>query len=54
MHNNGLPGEGEIQSFSLDVGRIIGNFHFYIALVGTLGLICPVLEGANFFVFSGG
>jgi len=36
MHNNGLPGKGEIESFSLDVSRIIGNCNFYIALMGTL------------------
>ena len=37
IHNNGLPGEGEILTFSLDIGRIIGNCHFYIVLMGTLG-----------------
>jgi len=44
IHNNDLPGEGEI--FCLDVGRIIGNCHFSIALMGTLGLISPVRAGA--------
>ena len=34
IHNNGLPGEGEILSFSLDVSRIIGNCPFYIVLMG--------------------
>jgi len=28
IHNYGLPGKGEIDSFYLDVDRIIGNFHF--------------------------
>jgi len=36
IHNNDLPGEGEI--FLLGVGRIIGNCHFYIVLMGTLGV----------------
>jgi len=36
IHNNGLPGEGEILSFSLDVSRIIRNCPFYIVLMGTL------------------
>jgi len=33
-----LQCDGEIYSFYLDVGRIIGNFHFSIVLVGTLGV----------------
>jgi len=43
-HNNGLPGAGEIKvSFSLDVGRTIGNCHWrYVALVVVLW--CPVLS----------
>jgi len=36
MHKNGLSGKGEIQSFSLDVGKIIRNFAIYIVLMGTL------------------
>ena len=45
INNNGLLSEGEIQSSCLDVGRIIGNFHFSIVPMGTLGLISPVREG---------
>ena len=33
---------------TLDVGRIIGNFHFFIVPLGTLGLISSVRAGANF------
>jgi len=50
---NGLPGEGEISSFSLDIGRIMGNFPFFIVPVGTLGVYIPsVREGSNFFYFG--
>jgi len=52
--NNGLLGKGVIQSFSLDVRRIIGSCHFYIALMVTMGLIFLVREVANFFCFFGG
>ena len=38
IHNNGLPGKGEIQSFCLDLGRITGNLHFSIVSTGTLGV----------------
>jgi len=54
IHSNGLPGEGEVLSFCLVVGRITGDCHFYIALMGTLGLISPVTEGANLLFFWGG
>jgi len=37
IHNNGLPGEGEIYSFGLDVGRITDNFEW-----GLKELISPV------------
>jgi len=37
IHNNSMPGEGEISSFCLDIGRII-DCHFYIVLMGTLGV----------------
>ena len=40
-------------SFSLDVGRIIGNCNFSIVLMETSGIISPVKEGANFFWFFG-
>jgi len=49
INNNGLLGEGKIERFYLYVGRIVGNFQFSIVPLGTLGLICPVREGANFF-----
>jgi len=48
IHNNGLPGECIMYSFYLDIGRIIGNFHFSFVPVGTLGLISPVREVAHF------
>jgi len=34
----------------VDVGRIIGSFHFSTVPVKTLGLISPVSEEANFFL----
>jgi len=37
IHNSSLQSEGKIESFYLDVGRIIGNFHFSIVPVETLG-----------------
>jgi len=38
VHDNGLLGKGKMYSFYLDVGRIIGNFHFSVVPVGTLGV----------------
>jgi len=38
IHNNGLLGEGKIKRFYLDVGRIIGDFHFSIVPMGTSGV----------------
>jgi len=38
MHNNGLLGDGEIESFCLDVGSIAGNVHFSIFSMRTLGV----------------
>jgi len=38
IRNNGLLGEGKIERFYLDVGRIIGNFHFSIVPLGTLSV----------------
>jgi len=38
IHNNSLRGEGKIESFCLDIGRIMGVFHFSIVLIGTLGV----------------
>jgi len=35
IQNRSLPGEGETYRFCLDIGRIIGNFHFSIVLMGT-------------------
>ena len=37
IHNNGLLGESKIERFYLNVGRIIGNFHFSIVAMKTLG-----------------
>jgi len=45
IHNNGLLGEGKIKRFYLDVGRIIGNFHFSIVPWEFWELISPVKEG---------
>ena len=36
IHNNGLWGEGKVERFYLDVGRIIDNFNFSIVPMGTL------------------
>jgi len=52
LHNNGLLSKGIIDSFCLDVGRIICNFYFSIVPVCVWGLISTVREGANFFFFS--
>jgi len=35
IYNNGLLGEGKIETFCLDIGRIIGNFYFSLVLMGT-------------------
>jgi len=35
IHNNGLLGEGKIEHFYLEVGGIIGNFHFSIVPLGS-------------------
>ena len=51
IHNNSLLGEGKIESFCLDLGRIIGNFHFYIVPVGTSGVNIEL--GAGMFLFWG-
>jgi len=34
IHNNGLLGEAKIESFYLDVGRIIVSFHFSMGTFG--------------------
>jgi len=36
--HNGLLGESKLERFYLDVGRIIGNFHFSNVAIGTLGV----------------
>ena len=54
IHNNGLPGEGEIQSFRLDVARIIGSFHFSIVPAGTLGVNISSYRWQFFFQGEGG
>jgi len=38
IHNNGLLGEGKIDSFYLDIGRFIDNFHFSVVPLETLVL----------------
>jgi len=52
IHNNGLLGEGKSERFYVDVGRIIGNFHFSIVPKGTLGVNISSKEGV-IFVFGG-
>jgi len=39
IHNKGLLvlDEGKIERFYLDVGKIIGDFHFSVIPMGTLG-----------------
>jgi len=37
IHNNSLLGKVKIDSFYLDIVRNIGNFHFSVVPVGTLG-----------------
>jgi len=39
IHNNDVLGKGKIERFYLDISRIIGNFHFSIIPMGTLGII---------------
>ena len=39
-HNKGLLGEGKIKCFYLDIGRIIGNFHFSIIPIGRSNRNC--------------
>jgi len=38
IHSNSLLGEGKIESLYLDIGRIIGSFHFSVVPVGTFGV----------------
>jgi len=54
IHNNGFLGKDKMYSFYLDVGRIIGNFHFQLFLWELLGVISLAREGANFFWRKGG
>jgi len=51
IHNNVLFGKVEIYSFCLDIGRI-GNFHFSVVPMKTLGLTSPVRKGK--YLFLGG
>jgi len=53
IHNNGLQGEGTVEHFYLDVGRIIGNFHFPLFQWELWALISPVMEGTNFLFWGG-
>jgi len=36
--NKGLLGKGKVERVTLDVGRIVDNFHFSIIPMGTLGV----------------
>jgi len=38
IDNKGMLGKGKTERFFLDVGRIIGNFHFSIIPLGTSGV----------------
>jgi len=51
IHNNGLFSNSKSKSFYLEVGRIIGNFHFPLFQWELWGLISPVRKGA---IFLGG
>ena len=51
IHINGLLGERKIEGFYLDVGRIVGNFHFFIVPMGTYEVNISNWRWANFFVF---
>jgi len=53
MCNNGLAGEGEISGFCLDVGRIIGNFHFSIVTTENLVVSISGLGWKKFLSFLG-
>jgi len=44
IHNNGLLDEGKSERFYLDVGIIIGNFHFSIIPLKSLGVNISVRE----------
>jgi len=54
MHNKSLLGEGKIERFYLDVGRVIGNFHFYPLLQREFWtLMSTVRRGQIFFLQEG-
>jgi len=48
IHNNSLLGEGKFKTFYLNIGRLMGNFHFSIVPVGTLEYFSSKWSG-NFF-----
>jgi len=54
IHNNGLLDEGNIGRFYLDVGINIGNFHFSIIPVGTLGVNISSEGRGKFLSFERG
>ena len=49
---NGLLDKDKIDSFYVNIGRIIGNFHFSIVPVGTLG-VNIFSYGRGKFLFGG-
>ena len=53
MHSNGLLGEGKIEHFYLDVGRIIGNFHFFHCSTWNFGGYCLQLWKGQISFFVG-
>jgi len=54
IHNNGMLDKGKTEHFYLNIGRIIGNFHFSIVPQELWELISPTRERANFFFLGGG
>jgi len=52
MHTNGLLGEGKIDSFYLDIRRIIDSFYFSIVPVGTLGVNISSYGRCKFLSFG--
>jgi len=54
IRNKGLLGEGKIVHFYLYLGRIIGNFHSSIVLMGILGINISSYRRENLFFQGGG
>jgi len=53
IHNNGLLGESKIERFYMDVSRIIGNFHFFVVPMGTLGMNISIYGRGKFLFWEG-